>query len=72
MKVNWIIGNQDWAYKNFSEHIIKTMNYNINVINERDNQSDVELLVDCKQLLKNKNNSKTILHIDGNRWYDDL
>jgi len=69
MKINWITGVQNWAYKNLVSHLIKAMPGHEHITNDRDG-GDADFLVAVDQLKTREVNSKTILHIDGNRWYE--
>ena len=68
MKINWKIGVQNWAYKNLVSHLINAMPGYEHVKNEK--HGDVDFLVAVDQLKTREVNSKTILHIDGNRWIE--
>ena len=70
MKINWMIGIQNWAYKNLVSHLIKAMPKITHTTNDKD--GDVTFLVAVDQLKTIKADSKTILHMDGNRWYENI
>lgn len=71
MKISWITGFQDWAYNNMVLHLIKALPNLGHAKNEE--SGDVSVLVCVNQLknVKTENYKKTILHIDGNRWYEE-
>jgi len=70
MKINWITGAQEWAYKYLVKHIVSKMSKHQHVFNQEQKSNEITFLVAPTQLPKYQANSKTILHIDGNRWYE--
>ena len=70
MIINWLIGKQNWAFKNLTSHLMKVMPNHKHIVNGKTNEEDVKFLVSMEQLKEHEIDNKTILHMDGNRWYE--
>jgi len=70
MKINWITGVQKWAYNNLVSHLINAIKTEEHKKNDT-SPADINVLVTVSQLKNHKASKKTILHIDGNRWYEN-
>lgn len=70
MRINWILKDKDWAFGNLCRHFIKKMPNHEHVIDEKD--ADVNYVCSPHFFKNRKAYSKTILHIDSNRWYEHL
>jgi len=68
MKINWLTGPHNWAYKNLASHVMKALPQHKHVSN--DSAGDITVLMSVDQLRDHATNETTILHIDGNRWYE--
>ena len=68
MKINWVTMNDNWAFKHLCKHFINAMPNHDHEING-DKDSHVKYLCSPANFRKQKADSKTILHIDSNRWY---
>ena len=66
LKIGWFIGRHDWAYKNLAGHLQKALPDFNHIENTA---GDINTLFAVEQL-NGDLNSKTILHLDGNRWYE--
>jgi hypothetical protein len=64
MKVSWLIGNQDWAYKNLMEQNRRAMPQHKHTVNET--KADVVVSM-YPQGLRRVDRSKAILHLDSRR-----
>lgn len=67
MKINWITGPDTWAFRFICEHYSKALDKLEHVFNDR---GDIDYVCSPTHLPKIKPDSKTILHIDSNRWYE--
>lgn len=68
MKIGWYCGNDDWAYKHLTQHLIDELNDMEHVENK---DGDCVIALYIEQLVRKSfpQLSKTILHLDGNRWW---
>lgn len=66
--IGWHYGTQDWAFRNLVNELVKQMSEVSHVFNT---QGDVNVLLDIKQIDKLKHLPNIIMHIDGNRWYEE-
>lgn len=64
MKISWITGNQNWAYKNLEKHNSKALAEHKHTENEK--EADV-IVAMCPQVLAGQDLSRTILHLDSKR-----
>lgn len=65
MKIGWIIGSENWAYKNVMEHFKKEMSEYEHIAN--DISADVVIAMSTGQSKKVKENGKLILRLDSKR-----
>jgi hypothetical protein len=70
MKINWKTGTQKWAFKNLVSHLIGAMPNHEHIENAKD--GDITFLVSAEQIPINEITSKTIFHLDSNRWYEKV
>ena len=66
--IGWHIGHDGWAFTNLVKHIIRAMPDFQHRINE---QGDINVLLYPDQFRQFEANKKTILHLDGHRWYEN-
>lgn len=64
MKIGWITGNQDWAYKNLMEHNSKALPQHQHTTNDYD--ADVVIAM-SPQGMNPEVIKKSILHLDSKR-----
>lgn len=67
--IGWQVGPDNWAFLNLVNHLIKALpefNHSINEL------GDINILLYPGQLTAFKVTSLTLLHLDGNRWYEDI
>ena len=64
MKISWITGNQNWAYKNLKKHNSKALPQHEHT--ENDTDADVMVAM-CPQVLEGADLNKAILHLDSKR-----
>jgi len=70
MKINWIYKEFAWAFETICKHYSRAMPGHEHVLNADSNEdADVNFLCTPNQIKGNKDRSKTILHLDSNRWY---
>ena len=68
MRINWVSKQIDWAYKNLCDHLIKKMPNHKHTFNAKN--GDVNFVV-SQGYLRLTDLSKSVLHLDSNRWYED-
>lgn len=68
LRVGWIVGNQNWAYKNIMEHFKKVMTEYQHI--ENDETADIVVMMSPPQLRKVTDKGKVILHLDSKRILD--
>jgi hypothetical protein len=66
--LGWQVGKDDWAFLNLVNHVIKALPEFTHKINE---PGDIDILLFPGQLKGVKESALTVLHLDGNRWYED-
>jgi hypothetical protein len=69
MKINWITRETSWAFRYVCEHIIKKLTKHIHVFDFKEN-CDIKYVCSPNFFKHIKADSKTILHVDSNRWYE--
>ena len=69
IKINWKFGSEAWAFRNLCKHLQKKIKTFLHIDNSGDDSDSIAFLVSPAQLKKERADSKTILHIDSNRWY---
>ncbi len=68
MIIGWHVGYDNWAFENLVSHLIKALPQFEHKLNS---EGDINVLLTPLQLKEFKVDSKTILHVDGNRWYEN-
>jgi glycosyltransferase involved in cell wall biosynthesis len=69
MRINWETGTQDWAYSHFASHISKAMKGHSHTFNKA-GTGDIEFLSAPDQLVSHVITPRTVLHLQGHRWYE--
>jgi len=70
MNINWITRSTNWAFDNLCNHIINKMP---NHKHEKDKkQGDIDFVCSPQFFKCRKASKRTVLHIDSNRWYDQI
>ena len=69
MRIAWMQGKQEWAFKHLCEHLRKALPKHTHAINEP-RGADVSFRVCPFQLDTVADKRNTIQHIDSNRWYE--
>ncbi len=65
MRIGWLVGNQNWAYKNIMEHFKKVMPEYQHI--ENDISADIVIIMSPQDLRKVTDKRKVILHLDSKR-----
>jgi hypothetical protein len=68
MKINWITKETQWAFRHLCEHLAKAMPEHNHVFDG--SKGDVKYVCSPSFFKQEKADSKTILHVDSNRWYE--
>lgn len=68
MKIGWYCGKDDWAFKHLTEHLVSEMD---DMHHENNKTGDVQIFMHVGQMSKKSKDelSKSIIHLDGNRWW---
>lgn len=66
MRVNWLVRNEEWAFKHLAKHIIEKMPEYTHSMDASD--GDIQILMTPLQLTEVEDLHNCILHIDSNRW----
>lgn len=66
MRVNWLVRNEEWAFKHLAKHIVEKMPEYKHSMDAPD--GDIQILMTPLQLTEVENLHNCILHIDSNRW----
>ncbi len=71
MKINWITKETQWAFRHLCEHFAKAMPKHEHVF---DDTGGSIKYVCSPNFFKHgiEADKKTILHIDSNRWYEEV
>jgi hypothetical protein len=68
MKISHITPVEEWAFKYVIENVTKGMGYD-NVSNKQ--EADVKHVLTPNMFKAFKADSRTVLHLDGNRWFEN-
>jgi hypothetical protein len=69
MRIAWMQGKQEWAFKHLCEHLRRAMPKHEHAINEP-RGADAVFYVCPSQLDYLPDRKNAIQHIDSNRWYE--
>jgi len=65
IKIGWLVGDENWAYKNIMEHFEKKMQEYEHISNSID--ADIVMAMSLKELKQVKDKKNAILHLDSKR-----
>ena len=68
MKINWIRKHVNWAFGHMCNHFSKKMPTHDHVFDSKD--GDINYVCSPNFFKGIKGNSRTIAHVDSNRWYE--
>ena len=68
MIINWITRSKAWAFRHIANHCSKAMPEHKHTFDEE--SGDVNYVCSPSFLKKDVDQSKNILHLDGNRFYE--
>ena len=72
LTIKWVTMKDNWAFINLCRHFIKALSGFSHLL-DKGKDFDVKYLCSPSSFKKGeKGDSKTILHIDSNRWYEAL
>lgn len=66
--IGWHTGTDGWAFTNLVNHLIKALP---DFEHRISTDGDINVLLYPDQFRRKPGSRKTILHLDGNRWYEN-
>ena len=68
MNINWIVRQAGWAFGNLCRHILQKMPQHKHSFDASD--GDINFVCSPNFFKNRKADSRTILHLDSNRWHE--
>lgn len=72
MKISHDMPVEEWAFKYVVENLAKQMPEHEHKVNCRDGSADVRNVMTPNMFKAFRADGKTVLHLDGNRWYENF